>query len=339
MAFAGFGVWSLVGQKIVAGLAGVLVLWRASDWRPGFRASRTHFRELFSFGISILGSKSLDYFARRTDEFLIGYFLGATMLGYYSVGYRLLLVLIRVVVGITNAVAFPTFSRMQANPERMRRAFYKATQYTSLLAIPVFIGLAILAPELVPALFGEQWLPSIPVMQVLSLIGILQSVLAFNASVIKAAGKPAWHFGILLLTSVCSVIGFLIAVRWGIVAVAAAFVIVGYLVAPVSYVAVHKLLNIDFRTYFRQFMAPFFGALVMALVIVGLRALLEPLGVNMFLEVGILVAAGSLSYLLVIGLIARPLARQVLDLARLALPEGNLKEMLRRAPYGSRRVP
>jgi PST family polysaccharide transporter len=338
MAVAGFGVWSLVGQKIVAGLAGVLVLWWASEWRPGFHASRKHFRELFNYGISILGSKSLDYFGRRTDEFLIGYFLGPTMLGYYSVGYRLLLVLLRVVVGITNAVAFPTFSRLQGNPERMRRAFYRVTQYTSLLAIPAFIGLAILAPELVPALFGEQWLPSVPVMQVLALIGILQSVLAFNASVIKAAGKPSWHFGILFLTSVCSVIGFLIAVRWGIVAVAAAFVIVGYLVAPVSYLAVRKLIEIEFRTYLRQFVAPFFAALVMVLVVVGLRSLVEPQGLHMILELAVLVTAGSLTYLAVIALIARPLARQVIELVRLALPDQELKEMLKKAPYVSRRV-
>src|SRR5262249_15477240 len=34
MAFAGFGVWSLVGQLIAARAAGVLVLWWATDWRP-----------------------------------------------------------------------------------------------------------------------------------------------------------------------------------------------------------------------------------------------------------------------------------------------------------------
>ena len=338
LAFAGFGVWSLVAQKLAIGLVGIVVLWRASDWRPGLNVSKKHFRELFSFGLSILGSKSLVFFSRRTDDFLIGYFLGPTMLGYYSVGYRLLLVLMRVVTGITNAVAFPTFSRLQENPERMRRAFYKVTQYTSLLSIPVFIGLAILAPELVPALFGEQWLPSVPVMQVLSLIGILQSVLAFNGSVIKASGKPSWYFGILFLTSLCSVIGFLIAVRWGIVAVAASFVIVGYLLAPLSYIAVHKLIEIEFRTYLRQFIAPFIAALFMVLVVVGLRVLLESQGLHTFLEVAILVAAGSLTYLLVIALIARRLAWQMLELIRLVLPDGNLKDMLGKAPYLSRRT-
>jgi PST family polysaccharide transporter len=325
MAFAGYGVWSLVGQNLVRGLVGVIVLWRASNWRPGLKVSKKHYRELFTFGASVTGNNLLNTLTRRSDDFLIGYFLGPTLLGYYTVGYRLLLVTMRLVTGIVNSVAFPTFSRIQQNRKRTRRAFYEVTQYTSLLAFPVFIGLAVLAPELVTALFGEQWAPSIPIMQILALIGILLSVLAFNGSVMRASGKPSWQFGIMLLTAVCSVIGFLIAVRWGIVAVAASFVIVGYLLAPLSYVAVRKLIQIDFRTYLGQFVAPLSASLIMAAVILGLKSVLEHQALNLFLQLSIYVTAGVLTYLLVIFLTARPLSRQVLELTSLAFPSWKLR--------------
>ena len=320
MAFAGFGVWSLVGQNLVRALVGVIVLWRASNWRPGLKVSKKHYRELFTFGASVTGTNLLNTLTRRSDDLLIGYFLGPTLLGYYTIGYRLLLVTMRLVTGIVNSVAFPTFSRIQQNRKRMRRAFYEVTQYTSLLAFPVFIGLAVLAPELVTALFGEQWAPSIPIMQILALIGILLSVLVFNGSVIRASGKPSWQFGIMLLTAVGSVIGFLIAVRWGIVAVAASFVIVGYLLAPISYVAVRKLIQIDFRTYLGHFVAPLFASLIMAAAILGLKSVLEPQALNLYLQLAIYVTAGALTYLLVIFLTARSLSRQVLELTSLAFP-------------------
>lgn len=314
MALAGYGVWSLVGLTLANGLAGVIVLWRASDWRPGFRVSKKHYKELFSFGISVVGNNSLTVLVRRSDDFLIGYFLGPTLLGYYTIGYRLLLVIIRMVTGIINSVAFPTFSRIQHKPKRIRRAFYTATQYTSLLAFPVFIGLAVLAPELVLAIFGEEWAPSIPVMQILALIGILQAVLFFNGSVMRASGKPSWQFGIMLLTTICTVIGFLLVVRWGIVAVAASFVIVGYLLAPISFLAVRKLIDIDFKTYFGQFVAPFFASLIMLLVVVGLKYVIKDQGINLYLQLAIYVSAGGLTYFLVITLTARTLSRQVLEL-------------------------
>jgi len=327
MAFAGFGVWSLVAQSLARGLAAAVVLWRASDWRPGFSVSRKHYKELFSFGVAVVGNNVLNIVVRHSDDFLIGYYLGPTLLGYYTVGYQLLLIIIRLVTEITNTVAFPTFSRIQHQPERTRRAFYNVTQYTSLLAFPVFIGLATLAPEFVPAVFGEQWAPSIPVMQVLALIGILQSVLAFNGSVMRACGKPSWQFGVMLLNAICSVIGFALAVRWGIVAVAASLVIVGYSLAPISYLAVRRLIQIDFRTYLRQFVAPLSASLVMVIAIVGLKHVLKDQALNLYLQLSIYLTAGVLTYLLVIVLTARSLSRQVLELVRLVLPGWKLKKM------------
>lgn len=321
MAFAGYGVWSLVGQDVATSLVRTVILWRASDWRPGFKVSKRHYKELVSFGIPIVGNHALTVLMRRSDDLLIGYFLGPAMLGFYTIGYQLLLIIIRLVTEVTNSVAFPAFSRIQHQPERMRQAFYKVTQYTSVFAFPVFIGLATLAPELVPAVFGEKWAQSIPVMQVLALIGILQSVLFFNGSVIKASGKPSWQLGIMLLNAVCSVLGFLLAVRWGIVAVAAAFVIVGYLLAPVSYVAVRRLIQIDFRTYLWQFVPSLTASLLMVAVMVGLKYLLKDQSLNIYLELSIYLLAGILTYVAVIGLMARHLYQQALEIVSMALPK------------------
>lgn len=327
MAFAGFGVWSLVAQDLATNLAGMVILWGSSDWVPGFKVSMKHYKDLFSFGVSIVGNHALTILIRRSDDLLIGYFLGPTLLGFYTIGYQLLLVIIRLVTEVTNSVAFPTFSRIQNEPERMRRAFYNVTQYTSLFAFPVFIGLAVLAPEIVPAVFGEKWLPSIPVMQVLSLIGILQSVLFFNGSVIKASGKPSWQLGIMFLNALCSIIGFLLAVKWGIVAVAASFVIVGYVLAPISYIAVRRLIQIDFRTYLWQFAPSLSASLMMVVVITGLKFILRDQSLNVYLELSIYLLSGVLTYILVIGLTARQLYQELLDLVRLVFPKWKLRKI------------
>jgi len=163
-------------------------------------------------------------------------------------------------------------------------------------------------------------------MQVLALIGILQSVLFFNGSVMRASGKPSWEFGIMLLTAVASVIGFLLVVRWGIVAVAASLVIVGYLLAPVSYIAVRRLIQVDYRTYLWQFAPPLSASLIMVAVIVGLKLLLRDQSLNLYLELSIYVLGGALTYGLIIGLTARPLFRQVLELASLVMPRWKLRK-------------
>ncbi len=318
MAFLGFGVWSLVAQQLANAFAGVLVLWWASDWRPGLKISVKHFRDLFNFGINIVGFNLLDFFNRRADNFLVGYFLGPVALGYYTVAYRVLLVMIQLLTSTINQVALPTFSRLQKEPGRLRQAFFTATQLTSLISFPTFLGMAVLAPELVVVLFGTQWIPSIPVMQVLAFIGILQSVYYFNGSVILAMGKPGWRVWLNCLNAVTNVVAFAVAVRWGIVAVAAAYVLRGYLFSPISILMIRRLIQIELTVYLRQYAAPLLGSLAMvATIFVAKYFLKDFMGLGLLLA--ICIAIGAVVYGVTLWLTAPALLRQVLDLVRSAV--------------------
>jgi len=132
--------------------------------------------------------------------------------------------------------------------------------------------------------------------------------------------------GVMFLTAVCSVIGFLLVVQQGIVAVAAAFVMVGYLLAPISYIAVRKLIQIDLRTYLWQFAPSLSASLIMVAVLLGLKYLFKDQSLNLYLELCMYVLAGVLTYALVIGLTARSLFGQVLELVRLGLPGSKLRK-------------
>jgi PST family polysaccharide transporter len=165
-------------------------------------------------------------------------------------------------------------------------------------------------------------------MQVLSIIGILQSVVFFNGTVIRASGKPSWQFAIMLLNAVCSILGFLVTVHWGIVAVAISFVVVGYLLAPVSFMAVRRLIHVDVYTYLRQFAPPLFAALVMAAVIMGLKYVLTAQDLNSYVELSTYLLAGALTYIVVIVMTAPSLYRQVLELVSVVMPKWKLRRTL-----------
>ncbi|BAY75588.1 putative polysaccharide transport protein [Nostoc linckia NIES-25] len=313
MAFMGFGVWSLVSQQLVNSLVKVLVLWSASNWRPRFKFSQKHFHELFSFGINVVGTQILNFVNRRSDDLLIGYFLGPVALGYYSVAYRLLLIITQLLTGVINQVAMPAFSRLQQEPEKLRNGFYKVTQLTSLISFPAFLGMAALAPELVRVLFGEKWLPSIPVMQILAFIGIVHSVAYFHSTVITAMGKPAWKLRLNFMHSIANVIGFAIAVHWGIVAVAAVYVIRSYLLTPVDLWFIRKLIGIKLTVYLRQYVIPLTGVLGMTIVIFVFRELLRNL-VNIQTLLGVCIFLGGMTYIVLIISLAPQIVQQILDI-------------------------
>ena len=90
---------------------------------------------------------------------------------------------------------------------------------------------------------------SIPVVQVLMLVGIVHSAFFFFGSLLKAVGKPQWRFAILSVTALLNVIGFIITVRWGIIAVAISYVFVGYLVAPLYLELVRRAIDLNVRMH------------------------------------------------------------------------------------------
>ncbi|MGF1591277.1 MAG: lipopolysaccharide biosynthesis protein [Pleurocapsa sp.] len=276
MAFAGYGVWSLVTLNIVAELVSGIFIWWAVDWRPKWRFSVKHFQDLYSFGIYLFALKFIQFFDKRSDNLLIGYFLGEVALGYYAIAYRILEVMTQLLIKTVDKVALPTFSRLQTEPERFRRLFYQTTQFTSLIAFPTYLGVVVFAPELIVSLFGEKWIPATVAMQILAVEGIVLSVSLFNKSVFMSMGKPSWTVKISILNATANLIACLIAVRSGIVAVALAYVISSYLVFPVSQWAVNKLIKIKLTSYFKQFVTPIISSAIMIAAILTVKHFLSP---------------------------------------------------------------
>jgi O-antigen/teichoic acid export membrane protein len=273
LAVLGAGAWALVAQQLVAGAVSVVALWTLSPWRPSRSFSSAQFRELFPFGLNIVGSDLLTFLSRNGDNFLIGAVLGTTPLGFYAVGYRLLDVTQVLLINVARKISFPAFSRLQHDRERMVRAYLTVTRATSAIILPGYVGMALVALELVPVLFGGRWQASGQVAAVLFLIGPVLSLQAFSGSYLNAVGRPDVTLRFRLITTATNVAGFLIAVPFGIVAVAAAFVIRGYVLLPLNlyWMRVHG--GVPPRAYLAQLKGTGFATLLMAMAVTGTRLL------------------------------------------------------------------
>ncbi len=317
MAFRGFGVWSLVAKLLVSAIVNVVMLWQVSDWRPGFRLSIARFKELFVFGINIAGGNFVDFLSVHSDDFLIGYFLGPVALGFYTLAYNLLIVTTDLLISVPNAVAYPVLSSIQADSAGVKRAFDQVVRMQSIVAFPIFLGIAALSSELIIQLYGTQWTASIPVLQLLMLIGIVRSATYIYSSVFRAAGKPSWRFGILTLTAAMNVVGFALVVRLGIVAVAASYVIVSYLLMPLYILMIRNLIGISIRSHLGQYGPTAVSSFVMLGVVYLFKFVI---GEQMLLplRLGFLVLAGAVSYLVTLRLTYPPTYKQMVGVAQSA---------------------
>lgn len=275
LAFRGLGVWSLVGRNLSRDFTVMVILWMVSDWRPGFRFSIIYFKQLFPFGASIVGNRLMEYLNRYADRFLIGSMLGATALGHYTIGSRLFQLMLSLFLGSISSVSFPVFSKLQGSIERMQKAFYKVIRFAGFISIPTFIGMSLVASNIVITLFGQKWSLSIPVMQMFSLLGIVEVVNYISSSFLIASGRASWKFGLTTVNTFAGVFAIIITIRWGIAAIAAAQALRGYLLLPLTFLAIRLASGIRWRQVVFQFKPSIIGSTTLIVVILFLRRLLS----------------------------------------------------------------
>jgi PST family polysaccharide transporter len=189
MAFTGWGVWSLVALQLGQAAISALLLWWVSDWRPRLAYSRAAFRDLRAYGFSIAGIRLVGFLGINATRFLVGFFLGAAPLGILSFALRLVETATQLLVYPLTKVVMPAISRVQTDPEGVRRIYRNAIQMSSFLLFPAVIGLAVLTPDLVPLVLGQAWTDGIPMLQILLIAMVLAPFQEFAVALMEGTGR------------------------------------------------------------------------------------------------------------------------------------------------------
>jgi PST family polysaccharide transporter len=143
--------------------------------------------------------------------------------------------------------------------------FYRFTTLAALIAAPVFIGFSLVAPEFCAVFLGGRWAHVTLVMQLVVLVGVVQSISYFNGGLLIALGRPDLRVHAVSLRAVVGTCLFLACHFLGILGFSLAFLIRGISAEPLQLFFVNtQLREFGLRTYFSGIL-PFFGyALVMA---------------------------------------------------------------------------
>ena len=120
LAFQGRGYWALVYQGLTGTLFSTLANWFYSTWRPTFNFSWDSLKSMFGFGGKMLGKSISDFGFGKVYDMVIGKCYSAADLSYFDRAYKTVGLFLDTFLGVMNNVAFPVFSKMQNDKERMR---------------------------------------------------------------------------------------------------------------------------------------------------------------------------------------------------------------------------
>src|SRR5271165_3008626 len=201
MAMAGQGYWALVGMVVCPNAVGLLGVWAAGGWMPVGPRRGTDVLSMLKYGGTVTLNNLVAYVAYNADKVLLGRFWGAEALGIYGRAYQLINLPTDNLNATIGMVAFPALSRLQNDPERLRSYFLKGYGLFLSLVMPITMGCALFAEDIVRVFLGPKWGEAVPVFRLLA-----PSVFAF-----KLINPFGWFLQATGRASRCLYVGVLLA--------------------------------------------------------------------------------------------------------------------------------
>ncbi len=226
MAYNGFGAWSIIFGDITNRSMQLLGCFAAKPFIPSLFFKFSQIKAMFYFGVYATGSRLLYNFYTHADYLIIGKVFGAEALGIYTLAYRLVSDPVRTFAGVVNQVAYPTFSKLQNEMERLRKYFFTISRFSLLFTGSILILIVVFIDWILIAGGYEKWLDAVPIAYILAGVGIVRSISPLIPQLLNAAGQAKKNFIYSLCMSIGMPLGFFAASRISLFAVAWSWTII-----------------------------------------------------------------------------------------------------------------
>ena len=170
--------------------------------------------------------------------------------------------------------------------------------------LPVLTGFALVAHIAVPLLFGDKWVPTVPIMQILVLSSAVSSLSMLNHHVLVASGYAAVGTRVTLVAAIVLPVTFYLAARFSVtLAVAGVWLIAQPVLTLVSLSNVRRAVQLPIRSYLVNLRAPVVCSALMAGVVIAVDSMLP--SIPPIAKLIVLCAAGATAYMLIYLLLYR----------------------------------
>lgn len=305
LAWHGYGAWALAWQVLAQTSISTILLWTWHHWRPLAIFDRAALCRMLAFGSHLMVANMIDAIYTRLYSVFIGKIYSAGDLGYYGRAQSTQQMPTQLLANMLNRVALPAFARTSSDPAVLVQALAKASRLLMFVNLPLMAGMAATAQPLVLALFGARWLPAVPLLQVLCLLGALWPLQVLNVSALLAQGEARLVLRIELIKKGFGVLALAVASPFGLLAIAWSQVVAASFAFMVNGYYSGRLLGFGAVAQLWAVTRNILASLVMIAVVVSAQhnlslpawaqlALLVPLGVIVYLAASVVLGVSQL---------------------------------------------
>ena len=268
-AIYGAGIYALLINPVLSAIFIYIITFRRFPQKLLTTLGLGTLKKIFAYSFYQFLFNLINYFSRNLDKLLIGRFMGMSPLGYYEKSYRLMMLPLQNITHVITPVMHPILSDYQDDVKYLEVAYLKIVRVMAFIGFPLSVFLHFTARELMLILFGNQWLPSVPVFEILALTVGIQIVLSTSGSIFQAAGDTKSLFICGLFSAFTNVTGILIGifVFKNLNAVAWCILITFSINFFQAYIQMYKItFRLPIKSFIKVLISPFFLASLLLMV-------------------------------------------------------------------------
>ena len=153
----GWGYWALVLGACAMQLSASVGAWILCPWIPGRPRYASGTGAMLRFSLHTFARFSLSYFARNSDNVLVGWRFGAHSLGFYKKAYDLFSLSASQLVASPTVVAVSALSRVREDQPQYRRYLLGAMTVMAFVGMGIAGDLTLISKDLIRVLLGPGW--------------------------------------------------------------------------------------------------------------------------------------------------------------------------------------
>jgi O-antigen/teichoic acid export membrane protein len=304
--------WALLAGMVTATTARVVLSYLLRPAIPSLTLASMN--RLMNFSGWLMGGQLVTAAIGRAQFFLAGAFLPASAVGFLHVGSEIANMATAETLAPIRRVLLPALAQKAGNPEDHHSAFGAAMEVIIGLALPIGIGISLIAEQLVPLLLGGQWHGAINVMQFVGMVGALTAVSSMGETMLVSTGKTRPLFNLELMKLVYVLPGFWLGITLaGLKGVLVAWLTIALISLLVNLEVIRRHTGINQWTLLAPCWRSPLAVLMMAISVSLTRSWLPATGSGLIQDLGgllLTMLAGAASYsathLLLWHLVGRP---------------------------------
>ena len=228
LALAGWGIWSLVAERVLAAAVRAALLWWLSEWRPRGACGIAPIREMAPFGYSLMATDLISNFYGKIPQFFLGKLYSPATLGSFDQAVKLKDMPATTGMQAIQNVTFSALAKIRDDAPKFAESYRQVVMVVAYVMFPLMLGMSAVAHDMFAVLLGREWMPTVPYFEVVCLSGIFYTVGLVASNVLKAQCRGPLIVRLEIIKKILMTVVFAVtiphsvmAVVWGLVVIAA----------------------------------------------------------------------------------------------------------------------